>query len=389
MSLLRVQIGPHRFHLTTASVNSPNCPTIISTPSFIGRVSVFVKDFTGVTPDGSAPIKDCSYFEGRSRKFAILIEGRFKEREGVRPYDGDELQFGSDFDFLPDSFPRAPFAVGMKIAKVVDPATEFNEKPLHGRPYIMSPYLGAMNTLCAYPAPDALERAVFVANREGEVAPRDEEGRVNGGFVPFEELENGKRKERNPWRYIGLKGDPKVDQFVSTNPHLIATPTISSPTFAPNTSASQHSIDTPPQTSRTQLESPPTSPKSNSPTSSSGSTHSNTPVKEKHASKFSLAGLKAALDSNDGPDTTLQPGDLVSGSEFLLKDDGLEGGNDGDEVERLLGPWKFGASGVNAMEDSTFVFLDPEHPRSVSQRRKYFASDDGVHRKEFSYEPNT
>ena len=97
---LRVSIGPDRFHQVVASVNG--LPTEIDTPLFVGRVLVLVKDFDGVTPDGSPPITEHTYFHGRSRKFAILVEGRFKAREGVAPYTGEEVQFGSDFG-VPDA----------------------------------------------------------------------------------------------------------------------------------------------------------------------------------------------------------------------------------------------------------------------------------------------
>ncbi|KAL8292619.1 hypothetical protein RQP46_001231 [Phenoliferia psychrophenolica] len=138
--VLRVLIGPDRFHQVIARVNDIGKPTEIDTPLFAGRVVVYVKDFRGVTPDGTPPVKECSYFDGRSRKFAILIEGRFKAREGIEPYNGDEIQFGSDFDFLPESFPHGPFNAGMRIAQMVDPATFYEEHPANGRPYIMSPY---------------------------------------------------------------------------------------------------------------------------------------------------------------------------------------------------------------------------------------------------------
>lgn len=92
---LRVSIGPDRFHHIIASVNG--LPTEIDTPLFVGRVLVLVKDFAGVTPDGSPSINEHAYFHGRSRKFAILVEGRFKAREGTPHYTGEEVQFGSDF----------------------------------------------------------------------------------------------------------------------------------------------------------------------------------------------------------------------------------------------------------------------------------------------------
>lgn len=135
---LRVSIGSSRFSQQIASVNDIAHPTLIDTPLFAGRIVVYVKDFAGETPDGSPPIRECSYFDGRSRKFAILIEGRFKRRDGVEPYTGcgvhlggrrrgeareltrcvrrrDEVHFGSDFDRLPETFPHGPFNAGMRI----------------------------------------------------------------------------------------------------------------------------------------------------------------------------------------------------------------------------------------------------------------------------------
>ena len=92
---LRVRIGPHREALEVAWVNGR--PTEIDTEWFVGRVLVRVKDFRGVTPDGSEPVQDVPYFAGRSRKFAIHIEGRFRTRAGQEPFNGDEVEFGTDF----------------------------------------------------------------------------------------------------------------------------------------------------------------------------------------------------------------------------------------------------------------------------------------------------
>lgn len=72
---LQVSVGPNRFSLSIASVNRPSHPTIINTPLFCGRVLVQVKDFAGVLPTGEEGGEgDERYFEGRSRKFSILIE---------------------------------------------------------------------------------------------------------------------------------------------------------------------------------------------------------------------------------------------------------------------------------------------------------------------------
>lgn len=92
-------------------MNDSSRPTVIDTPLFVGRVLVKIRDFDGLTPDGSPPIRDHAYFAQRSRRFDIQIEGKFKAREGVEPYRGDEIQFGSDFDhYVP--FPELPFKLG-------------------------------------------------------------------------------------------------------------------------------------------------------------------------------------------------------------------------------------------------------------------------------------
>lgn len=92
----------------------------------------------------------------RSRKFCIQIEGRFKKQ-----WKGSQILFGTDFDHLVD-IPRAPFNTGMRIARFIDPCTFYEETPPSGRPYIMSPYVACMNTICAWPAPSRAQDAVVV-----------------------------------------------------------------------------------------------------------------------------------------------------------------------------------------------------------------------------------
>lgn len=91
---LKVSIGPHRDRMEVAWVNDASRPTVIDTDLFVGRALVKIRDFVGVTPDGSEPIAMHPSFEGRSRAFEIQLEGRFKKREGVTPYSGEEVHFG-------------------------------------------------------------------------------------------------------------------------------------------------------------------------------------------------------------------------------------------------------------------------------------------------------
>lgn len=152
MPRLKVQVGPDRFHMEDCRLNDTLHPHEIETEHFVGRVLVRILDAPGARE--GEPGRE--YFEGRSRKFCIQIEGRFKQR-----WNGNDILFGSDFDKFVD-FPRAPFNAGMKVAKYIDPCTFYELHPASGRPYIMSPYIACMNTFCAWPAPSRAHDAVVV-----------------------------------------------------------------------------------------------------------------------------------------------------------------------------------------------------------------------------------
>ena len=152
MPHLQVLVGPDRFNLEPCRVNDTQRPHEINTEHFVGRVLVRVLDAPGAKE--GEPGRE--YFLDRSRKFCIQIEGRFKQR-----WSGEQVHFGTDFDKFID-FPRAPFNAGMRIAKMIDPCTFYELHPPSGRPYIMSPYIACMNTICAWPAPSREHDAVVV-----------------------------------------------------------------------------------------------------------------------------------------------------------------------------------------------------------------------------------
>ncbi|KAK4336049.1 GTP-binding protein GTR2 [Rhodotorula toruloides] len=439
MPRLEVRVGSDRFHTEVAWVNHTSRPTEIDTPLFTGRVLVLVRNFDGVTPDGSPPKRDAKYFEGRSRKFAILIEGRFKRREGVPLYTGDEVQFGSDFDYLPASFPMGPFNLGMKISHAIDPATYYEFKPPHGRPYIMSPYTACMNTFCAYPSPSALSRAVVLSHHSS--TDPHEDGQVERGtFVPTEEV-NQKRKwvERPHWSFLGLKGHPRVDAFLASHSHLLppsgtATPSSNgnashlAPPSRPNLNhqPSSLALGTRPKSAADQGSETGTPVRSDSPSPTevangaeaiwgapvfaqpdshrgSGSSTpsadipSSAPKKKKSGSKFSLSSLMGALDvSGSGSSTPKNENDHLLMADQLASP--VEGRKRAQsvgvqykpkaEVQEALGAWRFADEEIDVTEDTNFVFLDPDHPRSIAQRRKHFCVDNGKHRKEFVYDPD-
>lgn len=39
-------------------------------------------------------------------------------------------------------------------------------------------------------------------------------------------------------------------------------------------------------------------------------------------------------------------------------------------------------------QDTNFIFLEPDRPRTVPQRRKHFCAENGKHRKSFEYDPD-
>jgi hypothetical protein len=50
--------------------------------------------------------------------------------------------------------------------------------------------------------------------------------------------------------------------------------------------------------------------------------------------------------------------------------------------------WRFATETVDPAEATDFVFHDPDHPRSVAQRRKHFCAAGGQYRREFTYDPD-
>ncbi|KNZ57150.1 hypothetical protein VP01_2228g1 [Puccinia sorghi] len=240
---LKIMIGPNREEMEIAHVNDSSQPTIINSEYFVGRVLIKIRDFEGITSDGSPPIRNHVYFDGRSRKFDIQIEGRFKRREGVESYTGEEIHFGSDFDHIVD-FPKSAFNAGMRVARWIDPNVFYDLTPPSERPFIMSPYLACMNTLCAWPSPDRL-RDALVCLRQSD---REDEHNANSeadDMVPMEQVDPaevgataGKKKigrhPRRYWRFIGLKSDNgRIDAFIAKNGHLLAQP-LEDPEIQPN-----------------------------------------------------------------------------------------------------------------------------------------------------------
>lgn len=125
------------------------------------------------------------------------------------------------------------------------------------------------------------------------------------------------------------------------------------------------------------------------------STGTVTPPPSKKKSKFSLSGLMNALpggSSGSRPASTaeaeLHAGDLTTADKIAGVGSASSQHANGSSVEQQLGPWRFADPHTDAVEDSTFIFLDPSHTRTVAQRRKHFVINSGQNRRQFKYDPS-
>jgi len=101
----------------------------VTGPHFQGLVAVRVKGCDPSTP----------YFEGKSRKFSVQVQGQFLH-EGIC---ADDIEFGAVFD-SPLQLPRGT-QLGLSLAQRINPALRAD---LAGqRPWLMSPLLCAMNRM--------------------------------------------------------------------------------------------------------------------------------------------------------------------------------------------------------------------------------------------------
>ncbi|KAG0237430.1 hypothetical protein BGW42_001006 [Actinomortierella wolfii] len=148
MVKLRVSAGGNYTDLKVVGCNDELHPVEFETENFKGRAMVRIKDFVGITPDGSAPIYNSDYFKGHNRRFSIQVEGRFK-----REWDGNQVYFGTDFDRsvkLPSGF-----EIMFNVAKYIDPVvkTSISEE---GQPWILSPLVSSINSMSAWRPQDAI-----------------------------------------------------------------------------------------------------------------------------------------------------------------------------------------------------------------------------------------
>lgn len=147
MVKLRVSVGGSYTDLAIVNCNDELHPIEFDGPEFQGRAIVRIKDFAGITNDGSKPVHDSDYFKGHNRRFSLQVEGRFK-----REWDGEQVYFGTDFERgvdLPDGFEMM-----LKIARYIDPVVR-TSLTKNGKPWILSPLVSSINTMAAWRPQDA------------------------------------------------------------------------------------------------------------------------------------------------------------------------------------------------------------------------------------------
>ncbi|TPX39212.1 hypothetical protein SeMB42_g06406 [Synchytrium endobioticum] len=138
------------------NVNDDAHPMFVDGPLFVGHVCVRIKNFDGITADGSQPIRSSAYFGSKRRLFSIQAQGRFKQE-----FTADDVQFGAEFDDKVS--PPTGAWIAMKFANLIDPALAAD---LYAdKPWLYSPMLCAMNIMNVrkapgpLPSPDTLAKA--------------------------------------------------------------------------------------------------------------------------------------------------------------------------------------------------------------------------------------
>ncbi|TPX43665.1 hypothetical protein SeLEV6574_g04920 [Synchytrium endobioticum] len=165
---LCVKAGPNEKELQIASVNDELEPLFIDSEHFTGYILVRMVNFTGTTRTPSASRSECkppienpasSYFKGRSRRYSIVVQGRFKHT-----WNGDDIVFGGEMQAPMAKVPMGASLV-IKAAKWLDPGIECD--PYTDKPYMFSPLLCAMNAMsvsCDGEAKPSLPEASGSAN---------------------------------------------------------------------------------------------------------------------------------------------------------------------------------------------------------------------------------
>ncbi|KAJ3063341.1 hypothetical protein HDU98_000833 [Podochytrium sp. JEL0797] len=168
---LLVRIGPSLDNLTHHNVNDDANPVFVDSPLFVGYVIFRVKNFNGVTPDGSPAIATSDYFtsnEARKRLFSIQCQGRVKEE--IR---GDHLVQGNTWQ----KKIRVPWGANivLKLAEMID--STFSHDLYAAKPWTMSTVLSSQNlmhvTKATHPLPTGPISSADAERLIGKWNPRE------------------------------------------------------------------------------------------------------------------------------------------------------------------------------------------------------------------------
>ncbi|KAF9538541.1 hypothetical protein EC957_006463 [Mortierella hygrophila] len=240
MVKLRVSVGGTYTDLAIVNCNDELQPIEFDAPNFKGRAVVRIKDFVGITNDGSDPITNSDYFKSRNRRFSFQIEGRFKKE-----WDGQQVYFGTDFDRsveLPDGFEMM-----LKVCRYIDPVVR-TSLTKDGKPWILSPLVSSINTMSAWhpndvrpPSPPLTPRPSVDITRSFSMTDNAVTGAVSNawGFL-------GKFKRGNRASVIGFTNPSRQESSNSLS------------NYTSNKSASSDQLDKTRQTEGPSITSPST-----------------------------------------------------------------------------------------------------------------------------------
>ncbi|KAG0206487.1 hypothetical protein BGX28_002070 [Mortierella sp. GBA30] len=354
MVKLRVRVGGSYTDLAIVNCNDELRPIEFDAPEFKGRAMVRIKDFVGVTSDGSEPVYNSEYFKGHNRRFSIQIEGRFK-----REWDGEQVYFGTDFDRsveLPQGFETM-----LKIARYIDPVVR-TSLTKDGQPWILSPLVSSINIMTAWRPQDAnLPSPPLTPRHSSDIARNlnTSESSSMWGFL-------GKLKRGNRTSAVSVSSATS-QEFYSSQPGSASSSTDRLDALAQDHNASRHA--------------------SHRRTNGLTSQHLHHHHPHHHENKTGPSSLSILSSSSDTTafttpsttTTTTTTATTTMGSTDTVDLDKNHSEED-DDLGMPLGKWR-----QHIEEDTTF-FMPNQNSMTTPQRRKHFQTEEA--RKQFVFKPD-
>ncbi|KAF9291236.1 hypothetical protein BGZ68_004756 [Mortierella alpina] len=337
MVKLRVSVGGSYTDLFIVNCNDEIHPVEFDSPEFKGRAMVRIKDFVGITNDGSEPIHNSEYFKGHNRRFSIQVEGRFK-----REWDGEQVYFGTDFDRsveLPQGFETM-----LRIARYIDPVVR-TSLTKDGQPWILSPLVSSINTMAAWRPQDAnLPSPPLTPRHSADISRSTHESSSMWGFL-------GKFKRGNRSSAASV-GSNTSQEFYSSQPSSANNSSDHLDLSAQDHNASRHF----------------------SHRYVNGSTLH-------HSQTIEPSSLSISSSSSDRTGTAaVTPVTTGSGNVETVDPECMLGSElDADGSNMPLGKWR-----QHIDEDTTF-FMPDKANMTTPQRRKHFQTEEA--RKQFTFKP--